>query len=187
MKRLFYLVDSIDSVDEISDDLHAHGVTDWRFHIISKDEAGLFRHHLHTASVLDRTDLPRFVERGVLIGALAGVLVVGTLSLIVGLNLPMGAWIALFAFAVVAGGWLAGFGGIQSENYRIRRFHDDIEAGKYLVMVDVSKRDLQEMKRLMGERHPEAALQGEDSSFNNPLAGVSLRKARPQYRPRPVE
>ncbi|MFC4260206.1 hypothetical protein ACFOZ5_14380 [Marinobacter lacisalsi] len=179
MKRLFYLVDSIDSVDEISDDLHKHGVTDWRFHIVSKDEAGLFRHHLHTASILDRTDLPRFVERGVLIGALAGVLVVGTLSLIIGLSFPMGAWIALFAFSVVAGGWLAGFGGIQSENYRIRRFHDDIEAGKYLVMVDVPKQDEEEMKRLMGARHPEAVLQGEGSSFNNPFAGLSLhRKAR---------
>lgn len=179
MKRLFYLVDAIDSVDEISADLHEHGITDWRFHIVSKDEAGLYRHRLHTASVLDRTDLPRFVERGVIIGALAGVLVVGTLSLVVGLNFPMGAWIALFAFSVVAGGWLAGFGGIQSENYRIRRFHDDIEAGKYLVMVDVSKADEQDMKRLMGSRHPEAVLCGEDSSFNNPFAGLRQpRKAR---------
>lgn len=176
MKRLFYVVDSIDSVDEISEDLHSHGVSDWRFHIISRDEAGLYRHHLHTASVLDRTDLPRFVERGVLIGAVAGVLVMGILSLIVGLNLPTGAWIALFAFAVVAGGWLAGFGGIQSENYRIRRFHDDIEAGKYLVMVDVPQKDEQEMKRLMGMRHPEAVLRGEDSSFNNPLAGLALHR-----------
>lgn len=181
MIRLFYLVSSIDSAKDISDDLHAHGVTDWRFHIVSKDEAGLFKHHLYSASVLDRTDLPRFVERGVLIGTLAGVLVVGSLSLIVGLNLPMAAWIALFAFSVVAGGWLPGFGGIQSENYRIRPFHDDIEAGKYLVMVDVPKQDEKETKRLMALRHPEAVLQGEDSSFNNPFAGSSLqRKAKAQ-------
>ena len=179
MKRLFYLVDSIDSVEEISDDLHDNGVTDWRFHIISKDEAGLFNHRLHSASILDRTDLPRFVERGVLIGALAGVLVVGILSLVVGLTMPMGAWIALFAFSVVAGGWLAGFGGIQTENYRIRQFHDDIEAGKYLVMVDVRRQDEREMKRLMSLRHPEAVLRGEDSSFNSPFAGLSLhRRAR---------
>lgn len=178
MKRLFYLVGSITSVDKISEDLHKQGITDWRFHIVSKDEAGLYRHRLHSASVLDRTDLPTFVERGVIVGALAGIVVVGVLSLVVGLNLPMGAWIALFAFSVVAGGWLAGFGGIQSENYRIRRFHDDIEGGKYLVMVDVPKQDEQDMKQLMGSRHPEAVLSGEDSSFNNPLAGlVHARKA----------
>ena len=42
MIRLFYLVSSIDSAKEISDDLHEHDVTDWRFHIVSKDEAGLY-------------------------------------------------------------------------------------------------------------------------------------------------
>lgn len=170
MQRLFYLVDAIDSVQEISDDLHAHGVTDWRFHIVSKDEAGLYNHRLHSASVLDRTDLPRFVERGVLIGATAGVIVVGTLALLIGLEWPIGAWITLFTFSVIAGGWLAGFAGIGTENYRIRRFHDDINAGKYLVMIDVPRRDEDEMKRLMGQRHPEARMQGEDSSFNHPFA-----------------
>lgn len=176
MKRLFYLVDSIDSVEEISDDLHAHGITDWRFHIVSKDEAGLFNHRLHSASILDRTDLPRFVERGILIGAVAGALAVGILTIAIGLDFPIGAWIALFAFAVVAGGWLAGFGGIQGENYRIRRFHDDIENGKYLVMVDVPRQDEQEMKRLMSARHPEAGLQAEGSSFNNPFAAAPVRR-----------
>ena len=34
MIRLFYLVSSIDSAKEISDDLHEHDVTDWRFHIV---------------------------------------------------------------------------------------------------------------------------------------------------------
>ena len=53
MIRLFYLVSSIDSAKEISDDLHEHDVTDWRFHIVSKDEAGLYTHQLHTASILD--------------------------------------------------------------------------------------------------------------------------------------
>ena len=70
MKRLFYLVDAIDRVESISDDLHKEGISNWRFHIVSKDEAGLYTHRLHSASVLDKTDLARFVERGLLIGAL---------------------------------------------------------------------------------------------------------------------
>jgi hypothetical protein len=61
MRRLFYLVSSIDSAKEISEDLHKNGVTDWRFHVLSKDEAGLYTHNLHSASVSDRTDVVRFM------------------------------------------------------------------------------------------------------------------------------
>ena len=81
MKRLFYLVDAIDNVESISDDLHRDGVSNWRFHVVSKDEAGLYSHHIHTASVLDRTDLPRFVERGLIIGGLFALFFILPLSL----------------------------------------------------------------------------------------------------------
>jgi len=170
MKRLFYLVDSIDSLEYISEDLHERGITDWRFHIVSKDEAGLYTHRLHSASVLDRTDLPRFVERGMIVGAIFTLFVIVPLALWGGFDWPLAAFVAMGVFAVIAGGWLGGFGGINAENYRIRKFHRDIEAGRHLVMVDVPKSNLGEMKKLMASNHPEAELQGESSSFNNPFA-----------------
>lgn len=175
MKRLFYLVDCIHSVESISDDLHKDGITDWRFHIVSKDEAGLYTHRLHSASVLDKTDLARFVERGLLIGAMVAVFFVLPMALWSGLDWPPSAFVAIGLFLILAGGWLAGFGGIGSENYRIRRFHNDIEAGKYLVMVDVPKTHTEQMRALMAKNHPEAVLQGEGSSFNNPFAGADGR------------
>ena len=179
MIRLFYLVSSIDSAKDISDDLHKHGVTDWRFHIVSKDEAGLYTHQLHTASVLDRTDLPRFVERGALIGFVLALAVLIPLSFLDVLTMPAAAWIALFAFMVAAGAWVGGFGGIQSENYRIQPFHQDIEAGKYLIMVDTPKDHAPKVKELMTKNHPEAELQGKDSSINNPFASKRQRKIKP--------
>jgi len=169
MKRLFYLVSAIDSVEEISEDLHEHGVTDWRFHILSKNEAGLYERHLHSASIFDRTDLVRFVERGAIIGGLFGLAFILPTVLLGFFELPTLAWVALFAFCVFAGGWIAGFGGITAENYRIRPYHDAVERGEYLVMVDVPKQYEDEMKRLMAKNHPEARLQGEDSSYNNPF------------------
>jgi hypothetical protein len=170
MKRLYYLVPSIDGVQEISDDLHQQGVTDWRFHIVSKDEAGLYTHQLHSASILDRTDLVRFLERGVMVGALAGICVIVALALFMGLELPLGAWLAMFLFSLIAGAWIGGIGGISSENYRLRRFHDAIEAGSYLVMVDVPKTHVERTKESMKRNHPDAELQNVGSSVNHPFA-----------------
>lgn len=175
MIRLFYLVSSIDSAKGISDDLHEHGITNWRFHIFSKDEAGLYTHQLHSASIVDRTDLPRYVERGAIIGFILALAFLLPLALLNILDMPAAAWIALFIFVVVAGGWVAGFGGIQNENYRIKPFHDDIEAGKYLIMVDAPKNHISTVKELVTKNHPEAVLQGQDSSFNNPFAGKRSR------------
>lgn len=179
MIRLFYLVSSIDSAKEISDDLHEHGVTNWRFHIVSKDEAGLYTHQLHSASILDRTDLPRFVERGAITGLVLALAFIVPLALLEVVNMPAAAWIALFIFVVVASGWVGGFGGIQNENYRLQPFHEDIEAGKYLIMVDAPKDHIPKVKELMTKNHPEAELRGKDSSINNPFASRRGRNIKP--------
>ncbi len=170
MKRLFYLVSSIDSAEDISDDLHRHGVTNWRFHIVSKDEAGLYTHQLHSASILDRTDLPRFVERGALAGLALAVIVVAPLAMLDLLDLPAAALVVLFCFLIAAGAWIGGFGGIGSENYRLGPYHEAIEAGKYLIMVDAHADHIPKVKELMTKNHPDAELQGWDSSINNPFA-----------------
>ncbi|WP_111495406.1 MULTISPECIES: hypothetical protein [Marinobacter] len=175
MKRLYYLTRTIDSVSEISEDLHDHGVTDWRFHIVSRDEAGLYTHSLHRAGVLDRTDLVRYVERGVMIGALLAFTFILTAQVIGVPAWPMSAWIALLLFAVLAGGWLGGFGGIGAEHYRIRRFHQAIDDGQYLVMVDCPAKHLVTMKHLMAENHPEAQLQGASGTHTNPFAAADGR------------
>ena len=169
MKRLFYLVDQMDSVEAISEDLHQEGITDWRFHILSRDDAGLFTRRLHSATIFDRTDLARYTERGAIAGSLFALAFIATAQLSGVLALPMAAWIALFLFMTAAGAFLAGFGGIGAENYRVRQFHDAIENGQHLVMVDVRKKDEQRMKELMAQRHPEARLQQEASSINNPF------------------
>lgn len=169
MKRLFYLVDEMESLESISEDLHNEGITDWQFHVLSKDEAGLYTHSLHGTSILDRTDIARYAERGAIAGALFSLAFITTAILTGALTLPTFVWVMLFLFVTAVGAWLAGFGGITTENYRIRKFHDDIEKGYHLVMVDVPKESEGRMKELMTHYHPEAKLQGEDSSYNNPF------------------
>ena len=168
MKRLYYLSPSIDSAELVSKDLHEQGITDWHFHIISKDEEGLCSHLLHSANTFHRTDFIRFVERGLISGGLIGLFFAIPLAYIEGFT--FNAWLAISFFGVLFGAWCGGVGGISQENYKIQRFHQQIEEGQYLIMVDVSKKDSQRIQAIMAVRHPEAMLQGESSTFTNPFA-----------------
>ena len=54
MKRLYYLTDTLDSVSKISTNLHQDGITDWNIHVLSKDEAGLYHRHVHSAHLFQQ-------------------------------------------------------------------------------------------------------------------------------------
>lgn len=169
MRRLYYLSPTIESAEQVSDDMHAHGVTDWHFHVLSKDEAGLYSHHIHSANAFQRTDLIRFTERGLICGV--GLAAIFLLPLNYIQEFTFNTWLSLSAFCILFSTWCAGIGGISQENYKIQRFHDDIEAGNYLIMVDVPKADEEMIKRVMSIRHPEAKLEGQSSTFTNPFSG----------------
>lgn len=168
MKRLYYLTSNIDSAEQISDDMHSHGVTDWRFHVLSKDEAGLFSHHIHSANTFQRTDLIRYVERGLMCGCAVGLLF--TIPLYYLQEFTFNTWLATAGFCILFSSWCGGIGGISQENYKIQRFHKDIEAGKYLIMVDVPKTEEELIRKVMSIRHPEASLQGHTSTYTNPFS-----------------
>lgn len=65
MKCFYYLAPTLESTHQISDDLHDVGVRDWLLHVITKDEAGLKREHIHSSNYFETLDL----VRGGLIGA----------------------------------------------------------------------------------------------------------------------
>jgi len=168
MKRLYYLSPSIDSAELVSKDLHEQGITDWHFHILSKDEAGLFSHHLHSANTFQRTDFIRFVERGLLSGGIIGLFFSVPFAYIEAFTLN--AWLTITFFSVLFGAWCGGVGGISQENYKIQKFHKQISEGQFLIMVDVKRKDEQRIRCIMAVRHPEAEVQGQGSTFTNPFA-----------------
>lgn len=169
MKRLYYLTRTLESVEEVSEDMHQHGVTDWRFHVVSKNEAGLFTHNLHSASILYRSDLIRYMERGAIIGGFSAFCTILPLATSDLLNLGVGVWLAIALFLTAAGAWVGGIGGISTENYKIRQFHQQIDSGLYLIMVDIKKQDVEAMERSMKKKHPEAVLQCVSSTLTNPF------------------
>jgi hypothetical protein len=77
------------------------------------------------------------------------------------------------------GAWEGGLVGIDSENKKLAKFHDDLVAGKYLVLVYVGKHREQVVLEMMREKHPDAELVATDSHFVNPFSNVRRASATP--------
>ena len=151
MKRLYYLADSLDTADDVARALHNEGISDWNFHVLSKDEAGLYKHHLHAATPLHQRDLIRTGERGALLGfcvGMAAAIFSATLLELASVHTMIVFSIALI-LPTLFGAWLGGLIGLSTENHKITRFHDDIEAGRALLMIDVKRSHEDRIRELM--------------------------------------
>lgn len=174
MKRLFYLTDSMALASQVSRQLqHTPGIANWRFHALAKDEAGLYSHQLQGASPLQRCDILRGTERGGLLGLMIGAAFVLLASRVIDFSGSWGvfAMVALIVSATLFGAWEGGMLGLSRENYKIRRFHNALEAGAILLMVDVRKVDEGRIRNLLS--HIPIRPMGEGSSVVNPFAYVS--------------
>jgi hypothetical protein len=174
MKRLYYLTKNITIAERVSDRLHEEGITDWHFHVLAKDKANVVRHHLHSATPLQELDIIRSGERGILGGFLVGILAAGCMALFIATGEPMSLWLqaAVVLLFSCFGAWVGGLVGVSSENYKIRRFHDDIEAGALLIMVDVSL-DQRRAGRDVIDEYDQIREAGEDSTLITPFSTPS--------------
>jgi hypothetical protein len=175
---MYYLAPNLVSTHQISDDLHSVGVDDWFLHIISKDEEGLKRDKLHSSNWLETTDLIRdgFIGAnfGFIVGAILAFLLIHFQPF--GPNVPSVAAVFVVIVATLFGAWLGGLVGIDSENRKLRRFHDEIEAGKYLILIYARKGQGEKVKAMMNERHPEARHVATDRHFINPFSRVERKR-----------
>jgi hypothetical protein len=91
-------------------------------------------------------------------------------------NIPWYVYLVLCAVATLFGAWEGGLIGVEKENKKIARFHDDIEAGKYVILIYARRDQEAQVRHLMSRRHPEAEFAGVDSHFVNPFTSVRRRR-----------
>ena len=171
MFRLYYLSDDIVITKAISDALHKEGITDWNFHVLAKDEAGLYQHHIHSATTYQQLDIVHTGEQWALIGGCIGLL----LGLLVAVA-EVAVWpstamtVGLFvAVGFLFGAWQGSLVGWSRESYKIESFHEDIEAGMYLIMVDVNADSKAPVREIMNMGFPQIRYCGKDSPLINPF------------------
>lgn len=173
MKYLYYLTATLDSTRKITDGLHQAGIDDWFIHVLSKDEAGLKKDKIHSSNYLEQLDILRYGIIGAALGLVAGVLAViyidaaqlfGTAPSIV--------YYAIIGVSILFGAWEGGLIGIAAENKKIALFHDDLEAGGYLLLIYAKQAVEERVKTVMAIRCPEAKLAAVDAHFYNPLTDL---------------
>ena len=176
MKCYYYLSPTLAETESVSDDLHKSGVDDWFIHIISKNEAGLHRRHLHSSNYLETMDFIREGLLGAVFGLIIGLLAATLISVFdpFGPDLPLLAYLGVMALFTLFGAWQGGLVGISSENCKLAHFHDDIEAGKYLILVYANRNEEEKVHAMMTRLHPEAQFVGVDSQFYNPFSEPKL-------------
>jgi hypothetical protein len=174
MKCLYFLASTLSTSREVADDLHGIGIKDFYMHVISQDESGLKREHVHSGNYIETRDVVRDGCIGAIVGLLIGLLGVGLLAYFKPLGddvqIPPFVYVILTVVAMLFGAWEGGLTGIANENKKLRRFHDDIASGKYLILVYVRKIVEARVRDMMQRKHPDAALVAVDTHFVNPFA-----------------
>jgi hypothetical protein len=176
MKCLYYLAPTLDSTRQVSDDLHSAGIRDFFVHVITKDESGLKSQHIHSSNYLETLDIVRDGFIGAAIGGLAGLVGAGLLYWFDPFpGVPRIVYFMIVVLIILFGAWEGGLTGIATENKKLRKFHREIEAGKYVILIYARKEQGAAVRAMMRAKHPEAELVAVTKHFVNPFSDVRRR------------
>jgi hypothetical protein len=177
MKCLYFLSSTLSCTQDVSDDLHQAGVSDFYLHVISRDESGLKKQQIHSSNYLETLDVIRDGFIGAALGLLVGMIGIGLLMYFrpfgPDVQVPTFVYVILVLAATLFGAWEGGLTGIATENKKLSRFHDAIAEGKYLILVYVRRQQEDIVRKMMAERHPDAELVACDTHFINPFSTPS--------------
>ncbi|MCB1760145.1 MAG: DUF1269 domain-containing protein [Gammaproteobacteria bacterium] len=152
MRRIYTLLADLASCQSLIRSLQQEGVPERHLHVV----AGL-RHQLEglpEANAWQKSQLARGISIGALLGAGAGLLA-GLLAAALppaGLLVGADAVAASAAAGACFGAPVSALMKVHAHNHKLDRFHRDIEQGKLLLIVDVSKSQLAAVTALIG-RH----------------------------------
>ncbi|MGD8999796.1 MAG: DUF1269 domain-containing protein, partial [Granulosicoccaceae bacterium] len=160
MRRLYFLVPTVDSARKINDELLLARVEERHIHVIAKE--GTPMEDLPEAKLAQKSDVIPALERGIAIGGATGILA-GIVAVTIppaGLVLGGGAILGIGLAGAGFGALMSTMIGVDVPNTRIQKFQDAIDNGELLMMVDVPKNRVDEIDDLVKKHHPEAEIEG---------------------------
>lgn len=161
MKRLYYITEEMDYAEHISGQLTENGIDSHHIHVLSKNEAGVVTHHLNGPNLFQRVDFIRGALQGLVVGILVGIVALFVGRFVFEFGFSGMAQVALMCLMMLFGSWVGGLVGFTHENRHLRRFHDQIEQGRHLIMIDVKSKEERLVHQII-EHLNEARFSGED-------------------------
>lgn len=156
MRRLYFLIPSIELTETIVNELENQGVPHRHLHVVAALTQSLEK--LPEASIWQKTELAHGLEWGIGIGGTAGLL--GGLLTVAfppgGIILGGGALLIGAAAGAGVGAAMMGLTKGHEHNHHLDDFKDDIDRGEILLMVDIPKADVEDISKSILIHHPEA-------------------------------
>jgi hypothetical protein len=162
MRRLYFLVPDTNVGKKVVDELLLAHVEWKHIHVIGKRGTPL--EDLPEASHWQKSDVVPALQRAVPIGGATGLLC-GLAAIVLAPHLVVaggGVLLATGLAGVGIGAYLGGMVGLNVENTRHKAFHDAIERGELLVIVDVPRGRVDEITERIRKAHPQAEPEGTD-------------------------
>jgi hypothetical protein len=159
-RRLYFVLPDLKAAERTLDDLLLARIEIGHIHCLVK--RGLPLGTLPEASYLQKSDLVHGAQIGMIVGGLGGI-VVGTLLVfmpVAGNPLPLAAILITAVGGALFGAWASSLIAASTPNSRLLAFKNDIDDGRILMMVDVPASRVDEIRTLVGQRHPEALPKG---------------------------
>ncbi len=162
MRRLYFLVPTIESASQIVNELLLARIEERHIHIAAKDHHALEEANLPEANLLQESDFIPALERGLTVGGATGLLagIVAVTFPPAGLILGGGAILGMSLAGAGVGAWVSSMIGADAPNSQLKQFEKALEDGQLLFMIDVPKARVDEISELVKQHHPEAEIEG---------------------------
>lgn len=159
-RRLYFLLPSVHSARQTANDLLMARVEDRHMHFLARRGTDLGE--LHEASFAQKSDMVHGAELGLAVGGACG-LIIGVMMVLwppEGVTLQLVAVLVATLLGAVIGAWISSLVGASVPNSRLKAFASEIEKGQILLMVDVPRKRIEEIRELVSRTHPEAVPRG---------------------------
>lgn len=162
MRRIYFLVPTVESASKIVDELLLARIEERHIHLVAKDTAALEKGHLPEASLLQTSDFIPALERGLAVGGVTGLLAgIAAVSFPpAGLVLGGGAILGTSVAGAGLGAWISSMIGASAPNSQLKEFEKAVEEGQILMLIDVPKERVEEIEGLVKSHHPDAEVEG---------------------------
>ena len=166
-RRLYSILPDVEISRKVEDDLLLARISEQQMHFLGK--RGTNMQDLPEASQVQKTDIVHGFQVGMFTGALTGAIMGLTAYLmrdIIGMQMEVGIVLVLFLVGGVYGAFISGlFIGSSTPNVKLKKFQHSMDEGHILLMVDVAKDRVEEIREIVHQHFPEAEDYGEDHTI----------------------